>query len=404
MVKTLAHDKPLSNFTEQISLYQRHGAIFSIRPIDVPSGKSVAVVLLSLGEPRSTEEVEDFLVNSRYVGRMSSFKKFFYKQRIRKELRNWLLGLEEMGGGASYSRIRRDLRFMLEEHLNHQESLRQKHSFSVFIANSYGDSSHEAVASKIKEKGIEDVILIPMYPHFSQATTGVVLAHFQKAVETVQAQFNISLVHEYARHPQYVQALADRIMEGLSRFPKHIREDVQLVFAAFGCRTANHLPNDPALVLIQETISALLGQNHIENEHHLSCMSEILSGVKKSGLLGVKQLITELASKGKRSVLVIPISFITERFEVSYFLDNVLRTIAHDSGIAQFEVSYSPQGNPLLLEALGDMVARKITSLEKHKQPYRPDDWVLRQHEGKTIWVQSWGKNKPTITPLRQAS
>ncbi|MBN8586723.1 MAG: ferrochelatase [Rhodothermia bacterium] len=391
----------MSNFTEQISLYQKHGAVFPVRPIDVASGRRVAVVLLSLGEPRSTEEVEDFLVNSRYVGVMSPFGRFFYKLRIRKELRNWLLGLEAMGGGAAYSRIRRDLRFMLEEHLNHQEHLAQKHLFSVFIANSYGDSSHEAVTSKIKEMGIEHVILIPMYPHFSQATTGVVLAHFQKAIEAVNAQFKVSLVHEYARHPQYVQALSDRIMEGLSRFPKHIREDVELVFAAFGCRTANHLPNDPALVLIEETISALLSQNRLENEWHLSCMSEVLSGSKKYGLMGVKQVVSELADQGKRAVLVIPISFITERFEVSYFLDTVLRSYALERGI-QFEVSYSPQGNPLLLEALGDMVVRKITTLEKQKSFYRPDEWVLRQQDGKTIWVQSWVKSKPTITPLRQ--
>ncbi|HRK73976.1 MAG TPA: ferrochelatase [Rhodothermales bacterium] len=392
----------MSNLNDQIRLYEEHGAIFSTRPLEVPPGGRVAVVLLSFGEPRSVEEVESFLLHSRFAGRLSVIGKFVFKLRLRKEKQSWLAGLEAMGGGAAYARIRRDLRFMLDEYLNRGDQHPPKHTFKVYISNSYGDPTHDKVVEKLQHDGIEHVVLLPMYPHFSQSTTGVVLGHFQEAMERAGAAFKIALVHEYARHPQYVQALADRICEGISRFPKHIRQDVQLVFAAFGCATANKSPHDPALMLIQETIAALLEAKGIPNEWNIGCMSEMLSGIKKSGLPGIKQVITELAGHAKPAVLVVPISFITERFEVTYFLDTVLRAYATEKEVSYYEVSYSPQGNPLFLEALGDMVYRKISTPEKVKVVYRPDDWVLRQQNGATIWIQSWVKHKTPVPSLRQ--
>lgn len=392
----------MSNLNDQTRLYEEHGAIFSTRSLEVPSGRRVAVVLLSFGEPRSISEIESFLFHSRFAGRLSAIGKFIFKLRLRKEKQSWLLGLEAMGGGAAYARIRRDLCFMLDEYLNREERYPLKHTYKVYISNSYGDPTHDKVVEQLQQDGIEHVVLLPMYPHFSQSTTGVVLAHFREAIERAGAVFKIALVHEYARHPQYVQALADRICEGISRFPKHIRQDVQLVFAAFGCTTANRSPHDPALILIKETIAALLEAKGISNDWHIGCMSEILSGTKKVGLPGIKQVVTELAGHAKQAVLVVPISFITERFEVSYFLDTVLRAYATEKEVSYYEVSYSPQGNPLFLEALGDMVCRKISAPEKAKAAYRPDDWVLRQQNGATIWIQSWAKHKTSAPSLRQ--
>ena len=64
------------------------------------------------------------------------------------------------------------------------KSLAQKSEDIEFeFAMRYGDPSILSGLEKLREKGVEELLLLPMFPHFAQATTESSLKHTYKQLE-----------------------------------------------------------------------------------------------------------------------------------------------------------------------------------------------------------------------------
>ncbi len=65
--------------------------------------------------------------------------------------------------------------------------------------------------------------------------------------------------------------------------------------------------------------------------------------------------MTELAGKGQRAFLIVPIGFVSDHVEVLYDVDVVYRELAGRLGV-QFERTTSLNDDPLLVRALAEIV------------------------------------------------
>jgi ferrochelatase len=70
--------------------------------------------------------------------------------------------------------------------------------------------------------------------------------------------------------------------------------------------------------------------------------------------------IETLAERGHRSVLVVPISFVTDHVNTSYDLDISVRARAEAKGVDHFEVTASLNTHPLFIEALGEATIAQL--------------------------------------------
>jgi ferrochelatase len=70
--------------------------------------------------------------------------------------------------------------------------------------------------------------------------------------------------------------------------------------------------------------------------------------------------ITTLADQGCRSLLVVPISFVTDHVNTSYDLDIAVRAEAEARGIDHFEVTSGLNTHPLFIEALGEATIAQL--------------------------------------------
>ncbi len=66
-------------------------------------------------------------------------------------------------------------------------------------------------------------------------------------------------------------------------------------------------------------------------------------------------VMTELAGKGQRAFLIVPIGFVSDHVEVLYDVDVVYRELAGRLGV-QFERTTSLNDDPLLVRALAEIV------------------------------------------------
>jgi ferrochelatase len=65
--------------------------------------------------------------------------------------------------------------------------------------------------------------------------------------------------------------------------------------------------------------------------------------------------LTELAGKGQRAFLIVPIGFVSDHVEVLYDVDVMYRELAGRLGV-QFERTTSLNDDPLLVRALAEIV------------------------------------------------
>ena len=88
-----------------------------------------------------------------------------------------------------------------------------KGDFTVELAMRYGSPSVADAMDRLKRRGVEQLIVLPLYPQFSHTTTSSTL----DAVEAAQARdpypMSVRFVRHYYEHPDYIAALADSVLE-----------------------------------------------------------------------------------------------------------------------------------------------------------------------------------------------
>jgi ferrochelatase len=81
----------------------------------------------------------------------------------------------------------------------------------VELAMTYGNPSMEVAANKLREQGVENILVIPMYPQFSATTTAAAYDRFMQSLKNCPHWPSLHLLHDYADHPLYIKALANSV-------------------------------------------------------------------------------------------------------------------------------------------------------------------------------------------------
>lgn len=81
----------------------------------------------------------------------------------------------------------------------------------VSLAMTYGNPSVESAMQELKKAGAEKILILPMYPQFSSTTTAAAYDRIMKCLKKSLHWPELHLIHDYADHPLYIQALADSV-------------------------------------------------------------------------------------------------------------------------------------------------------------------------------------------------
>ncbi|HEX2866803.1 MAG TPA: ferrochelatase [Ignavibacteriales bacterium] len=317
-----------------------------------------AVVLFNLGGPDSLEAVEPFLKNlfsDRDIFNLpfqDFMAKFIASRRAPKVVEEYKL----IGGKSPIGYWTELQRKMLEEALRKTEP-----QTDVYTAMRYWHPLTEAIALEVAEKGYERVILLPLYPHFSSSTTGSSFNEWARTFKNDKAK--VIPVNDYFDNEKYIRAINEKIDKALLKFPESVRKDVELVFSAHGTPVSYVKKGDPYSHQIKKTVELVMKARSNPHPFHECFQSKV--GPVKWLEPSTDKKIAELAQAGKKHLLLIPVSFVSDHVETLYELGIQYKETADKAGIENYVVMEGLNDSPIFIDALCEVVLKSINNIGK---------------------------------------
>jgi len=81
----------------------------------------------------------------------------------------------------------------------------------VELGMTYGQPNLSNGLEKLLQQGVEEVIVLPLYPQYSSSTTAAVFDGLAKAIKAIPTMPEIKFIRDYFNHPKYIQALANKV-------------------------------------------------------------------------------------------------------------------------------------------------------------------------------------------------
>ena len=321
--------------------------------------EKIGVVLLNLGGPDSLDAVEPFLFNLFSDPDIIDFPgSFLFRKRLARLISTRRSPMvrkqyERIGGKSPLKDHTLKQAALLEERLN------EKFPAKVYAAMRYWHPSTEETLDAIEKDGINKVILLPLYPHYSKATTESSVKEWKKqlALRGNPLRIETSLIESYYDFPRYIEAFVDRINKGLERFPAEIREEAHIVFSAHGTPMKLVRQGDPYSGHIKQTVEAIMRRGRYSQKSSLCYQSKV--GPLKWLTPSTPDTIKDLAAKGVKNMLVVPVAFASDHLETLFELGIEYRHVAKEAGVEQYEITTGLNDSPIFIDALAALVFEK---------------------------------------------
>lgn len=311
--------------------------------------KKRAVLLLQMGGPDSMDAVEPFLLNlfsDRDIIKIGPawlqpvIARFIVKRRSRHAEENYRL----IGGSSPLRKLTEEQAANLAKELGDE--------YRCFVAMRYWHPSTIEALAEIKKAGITEITALSLYPHYSKATTGSSVNELKKVLAEANVDFTVRYIDSFHDDPLYIEALQDRIKEGLGQF--HPLADVELLFSAHSLPVSFIQEGDPYLGQIEETVELVM--KNFDLPHHLSFQSK--AGPVKWLEPSTDEMLKSLALSGTKNILVVPLSFVSDHIETLHEIDIEYAKKAWELGIAKFERVPSLNSSPKFIKCLADLVRK----------------------------------------------
>lgn len=303
------------------------------------------VLLLNLGAPDSLDAVQPFLYNlfsDKDIIRFPFFQKGFAAFLSRLRAKKVMGRYELMGGKSPLLDITLEQASALEKRLNGYRTYVGMRYWRPFIG--------EAVARMIGD-GIARVILLPLYPQYSIATTGSCLAEYDRETEKQNADLETLVIDQWSSSDLYLQALSETVVQGLGGWKL---SETHILFSAHGLPVKLIEQGDPYADQVCEAVESVAGLVGTA-DYSLSFQGKV--GPMKWLEPDTRDAIDRLAADGCKSLLMVPVSFVSDHVETLYEMDIMYRNQAEGLGIA-FRRAPALGTRPSFVNALADIVNR----------------------------------------------
>ncbi len=325
--------------------------------------KRVGIVVFQLGGPDKPEAVEPFLYNLFCdpdiipLGPLGAI--------LRKPLARYISHKRAPIAAHHYDEIggQSPIRLLTDRQARKlEDTLASEMDPRVFIAMRYWHPLTEKAVAGVMSTDLDELVLLPLYPQYSYATTRSSLKEWRRLYHPGPGAPVEHLIDHFYDHPLYIEAVVDRIELALSHFKDP--RDANIVFSAHGLPLSLIEKGDPYQKQIEATVRLVLECGRWPNGHTLCYQSRV--GRQKWLEPSLHFAIEELALRGEKNLLVVPISFVTEHIETLHEINIEAREEAEKLGVRQFEMMPAVGDSPRFIGALADLVMRAVGVETRH--------------------------------------
>jgi ferrochelatase len=316
--------------------------------------RRTGVVLFQLGGPDTLEAIEPFLFNLfcdpdiidfpfARIGR-KPLAKLISSTRARKVQHHYAT----IGGGSPIRRFTEQQARELQRKLG-----RSGLDARCFVAMRYWHPFTAQAVEQLRESQCDEVVLLPLYPHYSSTTTGSSLNEWRRHF---RENIPVHTIEPFYRHELYLEAVVEKIDEALARFSDPDR--AKIVFSAHSVPVSVIEKGDPYQRHIEETVELLRQRGSWSNHYRLCYQSKV--GASKWLQPSLHTTLRELAVEKDCEVCIVPVSFVSDHVETLGEIDQEARAEAARLGIRKFEMTSGLNDSPTFIAALADLVTAAI--------------------------------------------
>ena len=171
-----------------------------------------AIILFNLGGPDNLKNVEPFLFNlfnDPAILNLPSFFRFPLAKLIANRRAPTAKKIyEELGGSSPILKLTQDQAFTLEQKLNRDDSLSESKCFVVMRC---WHPRAEDVVKEVIHYNPDEVVLMPLYPQYSAATSGSSIKEWKDICKKNNLNIKTSIICCYPTDKNFIQAHKDEI-------------------------------------------------------------------------------------------------------------------------------------------------------------------------------------------------
>ncbi|KAF8653142.1 hypothetical protein HU200_062587 [Digitaria exilis] len=380
--------------------------------------EKIGVLLLNLGGPETLDDVQPFLFNLFADPDIIRLPRLF--RFLQKPLAKFISvvrapkskeGYASIGGGSPLRQITDAQAEALREALCKKDV-----PAKVYVGMRYWHPFTEEAIEQIKRDGITKLVVLPLYPQFSISTSGSSLRLLEGIFREDEYLVNMqhTVIPSWYQREGYIKAMATLIENELTKFPEP--EKVMIFFSAHGVPLAYvEEAGDPYKAEMEECIDLIMEELEKRGKTN-PCILAYQSRVGPVEWLKpyTDETIIELGQKGVKSLLAVPISFVSEHIETLEEIDVEYKELALESGIKHWGRVPALGCEPTFISDLADAVieslpyvgAMAVSNLEARQSlvPLGSVEELLAAYDSKRdelpppviVWEWGWTKSAET--------
>lgn len=219
----------------------------------------------------------------------------------------------------------------------------------------------EDVVGQMVGDGIRRAISLVLAPQFSTLSVARYHAKIEDGLEMARARIDFEHIESYHDAPKYIEALAARVRDGISRWSTPEQESVHVIFSAHSLPTRILDTGDPYDAQCRETARLAAERSGLASDRWSWCYQS--AGKSPEPWLGpqIEEWIPELAAtRGVRNIVCIPVGFVSDHVEILFDIDIEARAVAEQHGV-RLERPPALGDDPLFIDALAERVLERAS-------------------------------------------
>lgn len=300
----------------------------------------IGVLLMAYGGPNSLEEIPGYLADIRH-GRPTS-------TAVLEEIRH---NYRQIGGKSP-------LLAMTQKQVAAVAAQLDPSRFRCYLGMRHWAPWLEEVVGQMVDDGITRAVSLVLAPHYSSMSIAKYQEKIAAGLEMVRGQIDFAHVANYHTAPTYLQALANRVQEGLSRWPVEERGQVHVIFSAHSLPVRILRSGDPYDSQLRETAQLVADLAGLPaSQWSWSYQS---AGRSPEPWLGpqIEDHVAALAGQGIKNMVSIPVGFVSDHVEILFDIDIKAQAVAKENGV-RLERPSALNDDPLFIQALVETIQAK---------------------------------------------
>ena len=209
---------------------------------------------------------------------------------------------------------------------------------AVRAAMTYGNPSMAQVLNDFLEAGIEEVVILPLFPQYSTTTTAAVFDKFAKVLKGVKEIPGIRLIKDYHDNPTYVHSISKSIDHTVG----HLPDDARLLFSFHGLPQAQADAGDPYPAHCHRTAELVAASLGLE-DHQWQITFQSRFGPAPWLQPYTSEVLARLPGEGVKQVYIVCPGFASDCLETLEEIEVENRDIFFEAGGESF--TYVPALN-----------------------------------------------------------